>query len=244
MPVSRFYCPRLPAPVEAARLSDVFVQLDAEQAHHARKVLRLRPNDLVELCDGRGRVGTGAIDLTGSEARVRLHGVRDEPPPRPAIDIAAALPKGPRLEDMVNQLSQVGADTLIPLRSARSVVDPRAGKFDRLGRIAVEAAKQCRRATLLEIEQMTDFADALARPADLRLLAAPDGDAGATIAEALTKAQRVLVLIGPEGGWTSEEISSAAAAGFVPWRLGPHVMRVETAAAAAVSVLRGMGERV
>lgn len=237
-----------------AELLDVRVDLDADESHHARQVLRLGPGAAVELFDGRGTVAQGTIaagpgpgpgSAGGKAVNVRVTQARRVSQPVPAIDVAAAVPKGPRGDEMVNQLSQLGADRFTPLVAGRSVVNPGAGKLARYSRAAVAAAKQCGRAYVMDVCQPVDLAAALARPYDLRLLAAPggagaaDGAGGAhRVAEALRRAAHVLILIGPEGGWTDAETALAAAHGCLIWSLGPNVLRIETAAAAAVAVAR------
>jgi 16S rRNA (uracil1498-N3)-methyltransferase len=117
-------------------------------------------------------------------------------------------------------------------------VDPRPGKLQRLERQVIEHARQCRRAHLLEVAAAASLADVLARPSDLLLLADPHDRAQQAIDQRLGDAAVVRVLIGPEGGFDDDEREAALAAGALPWSLGPHVLRIETAAAAAVAILR------
>lgn len=237
MPTPRFFCTSLPDADKAGRLSDV--TLDAQQARHAGKVLRLKTGDAVELFDGTGRVAVGSADMRGREVRVCLDQIEQITPPTPVIEVAVSLPKGPRAQDMVDQLSQLGADRLIPLRCARSVSAPSAGKMQRLTRTAIESAKQSRRATLLAIEAPQTFDQVVHNDADLRLLACLEGATDtAAIQAQLAGAVRVMVMIGPEGGWSDDELTAATSANWLSWRFGPNVMRVETAATTAVGVLR------
>ncbi len=218
--------------------ADDLVELDAAQARHARRVLRLTDGEQVEVFDGHGGVGCGILTGGPSTTRVRLERIWREPPSRPRIELAVAFPKGGRVDDLVAQLSQLGADALIPLCTRRSVVRPRDAKLSRLAQQAIEHARQCRRAHLLEIEPVADLDDVLARPCDLLLVADPQGQAMADLAGRLAAAAVVRVLIGPEGGWSDEELERVRRRAAVPWRFGPHVMRIETAAAAAAAILR------
>ncbi len=207
------------------------------------RVLRLREGDAVELFDGRGTTAQGEIEFQGSQALVRLTETRKAPPPQPRVHVAAALPKGTRAKDMVNQLGQLGADQLTPLLTEHSVTDPRAGKLGQLERVAIESAKQCGRAYLMRVCPPQSFKDVLAQPHGLCLFAdtaqpATPGGVGDAIAKQIAEAKDVLILIGPEGGWSDEERRMANDAGAVAWSLGPHTLRVETAAAAAVAVAR------
>ncbi|MHC4995516.1 MAG: RsmE family RNA methyltransferase, partial [Planctomycetota bacterium] len=112
--------------------------------------------------------------------------------------------------------------------------------IDKLQRVANESAKQCHRDWTLRVNPLVHFAECVgAADHDLKLIADTNQpEDQRAIKEVLAVAERVLVLIGPEGGWTGDERAAAAAAGFRPWRLGPHVMRIGTAAIAATAILR------
>jgi 16S rRNA (uracil1498-N3)-methyltransferase len=244
-PLPRFYCPNLPSPPAAGtRLPDASLPLDDDQARHARKVLRLRDGDGVELFNGqglvaRGELRAGAGPATGARdlaAWVALTQVRQAQRLRPALDLAVAFPKGPRADDLVEQLSQAGVDELIPLRTRRGVVLPGTGKLARLQRAAVESAKQCGRNFLMTVAEPHSLDQVIARGHDVRILADPrpaGPESGHLMPPLFQAAARVLVLIGPEGGWAPEEEQAADAALCTRWVLGPHVMRIETAALAA-----------
>ena len=220
----RFYCPDLTADDDLS-----VVRIDPDQARHARTVLRLSAGDTVELFNGSGLTATASIQNDDLKLLQR----RQEPRLRPVLDMAVCLPKGPRADDMVNQLSQLGVDRLIPLRSARSVVDPRPRKLERFRKAAIESAKQCDRAYLMAIDPTADFSEVIGRDADVKLIADPDGEQVATL-----NAKHVLIVIGPEGGWTDEEHQQAQAAGFLAWSFAPHTLRIETAAVAAAAIVR------
>ncbi|MCC6579772.1 MAG: 16S rRNA (uracil(1498)-N(3))-methyltransferase [Phycisphaeraceae bacterium] len=237
----RFTCLTLPNPL-AATLSDdraAIVELDTEQSHHAGRVLRLREGEAVELLDGQGGIGSGTIVRLKPTVAVRITAVCRDMPPRPRITLAAAMPKGSHADEMVDQLSQLGADELTPLITQRSVVDPRDAKLDRLRKRAQEACKQCGRSRLMTINSPMTLDQALALPASLKLIALPEGVA--MRGDELVGADDVLTLIGPEGGWTDEERQAAIRAGCRPWRIAPHILRIETAAVAAASLLRYAG---
>jgi len=250
----RFYTPRL---------DDDRLTLDAEQAAHARKSLRLSTGDTVELFDGRGTVAVGRIEQSGGRMTVAVVARAVEPAPRPTFDLAVATPKGGRADQLVESATQLGVDRLIPLISERTVVEPRRAKLERFERIVIEACKQSRRARLMAVDEPTPLKALLERvDHDLRLIAdAPGGDAGVSAPGAigepvqklheaggaagwptkLRESERLIVLIGPEGGWSEGERRLASAASFQPWRFGPHVLRVETAALAAAAIVRAVG---
>ena len=238
MAVRRFYC---------AEIGGEAIELDDAQAAHARKALRLREGDAVELFDGAGGVAEGRISALGPRLVVAVTGRRTVPRPTPTLDLAAAIPKGDRAATLIEAAAQLGVDRLIPLVTERSVVDPGAKKRQRFERIAADAARQSERAWVMAVDPPTDL-PALLRRADhdLKLLCDVPaeavqplqgaGEAGARMAEA----RRALVLVGPEGGWTADERRAAAAAGCLAWTFSDNVLRVETAALAAAAILRSL----
>lgn len=244
----------------SADIAEDRVTLDEEQARHARKVLRLKPGESVELFDGRGRIAEGKLDVQAGKAAVQVARRWEEKPPRPRLELAVAMPKGSRADVLVEKVSELGVDRLIPMHTARSVVAVGETKVDRLRRLAVASAKQSGRAHLMEVAEVSDFSDVLAEAGEAavatgdgkvsggasagrRLLLITDADGVGTIGpgdllESLGKVTRVRVLVGPEGGWTVGEREAADEAGFVPWRMGPFTLRVETAAMAAAALCR------
>lgn len=210
------------------------VVLEGDDAHHLARVKRVEPGAEVLLLDGRGRVATSRVAATRKTGRdgwfvdVTLGPVELVQPVRPRLDVWACAPKGDRLGAMIDGLSQVGAASWAPLVTARTVVEPGAHKLDRVHRIAVESSKQCGRAWMLEIEEGGDVEAALATDA-MVVMADGSGEAYQPAGE------RVRLLVGPEGGWNDGELARARAAGARVCRFGPHVMRVEVAAAAAAA---------
>ncbi|MBI1367907.1 MAG: RsmE family RNA methyltransferase [Planctomycetes bacterium] len=226
----------------AADLTPTLIELDDEQARHARKSLRLAIGDRVSLFNGLGDVAAGIVREAGRSLVIERQAVEYVAPLTPAIDLAVAIPKGARADGLIEKASELGADRLIPLLTDRSIVDPREGKLDRFARMAIESAKQCGRPHLLHINPPTRLTDLFAaRDHDVKLIAdTADAPGVHDLPTRIRAARRVLVLIGPEGGWTDAERAAAKARNFIAWRLGPHVMRIETAAAAALAILRGL----
>jgi 16S rRNA (uracil1498-N3)-methyltransferase len=215
--------------------------LTGDEAWHAVSVKRVHAGDTVELLDGRGTVATAAV--TSSEKRkggaslgLRVDAVRAEPPTSPRVEVWSAVPKADRAAQMIDQLAQAGAAAWRPLIADRSVTDA-DHKADRLHRIAAEASKQCGRAWHMELGAPCTLADAAAwsaAHAGSAFIADATGSSPAIVPASGT----VVVLVGPEGGFTESELAALKNAGAAPLRLGPHVLRTETAAvAAAVAVL-------
>ncbi len=229
MPSYRFYI---------TDLTPSIVALDEQESQHARKVMRVAVGDAVELFDGVGGLATGCVSQIGRRVEIEVQHRHRAERSQPVIDLAVALPKGDRAAMLVEKAAELGADRLIPLITRRSVVEPGEGKIERFGRITVEAAKQCGRAWLMQIAPTAPFEQLVkASDHDKKLIA----DTGAAMGMTPMTGEppgKILVLIGPEGGWTQDERQLAARHGFVPWCLGPYVMRIETAAIAAVAILR------
>ena len=210
------------------------IPLDAEQSHHARAVLRLRVDDAVELFDRAGAVATGVITRIEDVVMVRVERV-DRPAALSATTIAAAVPKGDRADWMIEKLSELGIARFVPLRTARSVVHPEGAKLDRWKRIATESAKQCKRPGLMEIDPLTPLQEFICS-IDPRtgVYLAIDGDAPLP---SIISGGQLAILVGPEGGWTPEEAQQMRDHGLTPARLGPTILRIETAAIVAAGIL-------
>jgi 16S rRNA (uracil1498-N3)-methyltransferase len=212
----------------AAPLAPGRVEVSGAEAHHARDVLRLRPGDAVRLCDGAGRQGAGTVaEAAPGRLAVTLAEVETATPPSIAgLTIACALPKGERAADLVRMLTEIGVGALRPLVTARG---ERASAPERLARVAAEALKQCRRAHALILLPPLPVA-ALAADSGRLMVADPHGSPLRPGAPG-----PATVAIGPEGGFTEAELGTLLAAGAEPARLGPHVMRIETAAVCAAA---------
>jgi len=202
--------------------------IDAEDAHHLVRVLRLRDGEIVTATDGAGRWRACRF-LRGS--RLEADGpVVATAPPEPALTVGFAPVKGERTEWAVQKLTELGVDRIVPLRTARSVVrwegDRAAAAVARLRKVAREAVMQSRRVWLPAV---TD----IATPADVpgAALAEPGG--------APPSLARPAVLVGPEGGWAPEELAGAAAT----VSLGEQVLRSETAALAAAAIFGALRSR-
>lgn len=213
--------------------------VSGEQAEHARRVRRAAPGDRVLVFTGSGVVAECEVVDAKRDLSLRVVERRAVEPERPRIDVFAATPKGPRADDMVDALSQAGAQSWTPLETKLSVVEPRKNKMDRMARIAAESAKQCLRAWTMRIGKMTPFGAAL-KAADGESLVIAD-QSGAPYRR--TGADAVRLLIGPEGGWTDAELAAATDAGAQVASFGPHVMRIEVAAPVACAIVHDAERR-
>jgi 16S rRNA (uracil1498-N3)-methyltransferase len=229
---------------------DAAAWLEGDEARHLTRVMRARVGDLVELFDGCGHVWTAEIHAIG-KGRVQLllrfehpqvaagDGASASRATRPSLSMATALPKGDRQRWMIEKLTELGVERLVPLVTARGVAEATPSAIARLSRTVIEACKQCRRTELMEIaEPMTLEAVIASRGTDeTGLLADPQGVSMRTLLG--DDASKLLCLIGPEGGFTDGERRLAEAGGFRAVCLGRHVLRVETAAVAVAAVVAG-----
>lgn len=213
--------------------------ITGEEADHARKARRAAAGDRVTILTGAGILAECEILDAKRDLRLRVREVREIEPERPMIEVFAATPKGPRADDMVDALSQAGAHSWTPLETKWSVVEPRKNKMERMGRIAAESAKQCLRAWTMRIEELTQFRDALAVEPGCALVIADQSGSAYTP----SGAERVRLLIGPEGGWTDDELAAARDAGARVACFGPHVMRIEVAAPIACAIIHDQERR-
>lgn len=236
----RIFLPTLTADLPIGSM----VVVDAEEARHAIRVKRLEPGERVELFNAAGLVAGAALERiekdrdAGWIMGVRISEIRERAPLTPRIEVFASAPKGDRLDQMIDQLSQVGAASWTPLITERTVVEPRAGKLERLERIAIESAKQCGRDWAIRIGEPVELATLLRSSA--RTIVA---DASGRSAITPSVADETRLLVGPEGGWTPEELKTLANSGASIVRFGECIMRVETAAVAGVSIVMDVARR-
>ena len=213
--------------------------LEGDEARHVARVMRARTGDSLEVFDGQGRWWTATVtEIDRGKIELELGAGSSEPTAAGGrLTLAVALPKGDRQKWLIEKLTELGVERLVPLQTTRGVAEPTAAAIERLRRGVVEACKQCGCCRLLEITAPGTLQSivSLAPPAR-RLLADP---AGLPLAAAATPTGGdLLVAVGPEGGFTTEEVAAAEAAGFRRVSLGPHILRIETAAIAMAAAYR------
>ena len=217
------------------------VLVQGAEAHHLAVVCRLRPGDAVCLFNGDGHQYPARIEeITRREVALEVFAVESPARELPFhLHVAAPLPRGDRAQFLLEKLTELGVTSFTPLRTARSVVHPRETKLDKLQRYVIEASKQCGRNVLLEVQSMVEW-PAFCAAAELpprRVVAHPGADGTRSMAEN-EPGYDTVVAVGPEGGFTEDEVALARAAGWRLLDLGPRILRVETAAI-ALAVLFG-----
>ena len=215
------------------------VRLDREEARHALGSRRLDAGDEITLFDGRGRIGQAMIEARAKDGSVpvRVRSATSLDRPSPLIHLRSALPKGDRQSDLLDMAAQLGVASVGPLRCRRSVVTDPGGRDDRRRRILAEACKQARCPWIPELVPEADLTTTLAAARTAGLSIAIAHPVGATPA-LFPGAGSVMLLVGPEGGFSDDEVDAARAAGALPLDLGPTILRTELAAAVGVAFLR------
>jgi 16S rRNA (uracil1498-N3)-methyltransferase len=239
--------------IHLAHLSLGAINLPEKQAHYLRDVLRLNEGAPVEVFDASGQVGQARIVSSGQGGvTITIDDVRPATSPRLRLTIASAIPKGARADWMIEKLSELGADAFIPLIAVRSVVIPRdSNKSDRWARLASESARQSGRSDVMTLEPAAEVGKLVAEARngdrlawylstrdDARPLANQFSEAGPGACGGQGHALAALtLLVGPEGGWTPDEIAAFDGAQLPGVRLTATVLRVETAAVAAAAII-------
>lgn len=235
----RFFCPVPLAP-------GAVIELPEPLAHHAVHVLRLRSGDQLVLFDGTGGEYPARLEAAGRQVRAVLGPWRDAERESPLdLTLAQALPAGEKMDWVVQKAVELGVARIAPVVCARSVVrlaGERARRREEHWRqVMIAACEQCGRNRLPQLAPLAELADFLALAAPqlqaARLLLAPGGD---QFLRDIAPGTPVMLLVGPEGGFTEGEEAAALAAGFRRLSLGPRVLRTETAGLAALAALAAL----
>jgi 16S rRNA (uracil1498-N3)-methyltransferase len=212
-----------------------------EAAHrHLIKVLRLGPGAAIQIFDGAGTVIQACIEAVGkSSVEVSLGERFQVPAPPCAITLLQSLPKGERMDFIVQKTTELGVKRIVPVLTEFGMVKPPSTRRQRWQTIAEEAARQCGRADVPEILDCLALDPALAQFAGqegVRFMLW-EGERTRPFRAALATGPReVVLLVGPEGGFSHAEVNAATQAGFLPVSIGPRILRAETAAMVAVAL--------
>lgn len=232
--------------VGTAELAADRVTVDGPEGRHAAVVRRLREGETVDLSDGLGLRARCTVAAVGKDHIVcAVVERREEPAPRPRLTVVQALPKGDRGELAVEMMTEAGVDAVVPWAAERSVTrwkgDRAAKALAKWRATAREAAKQARRGRLPEVAEPADRAAvaALLAGADLGVVLHEDGAARLAALDLPSgEGPGIVVVVGPEGGFSDAELDAFDAAGAVRALLGPSVLRTSTAGVAALAVLQ------
>jgi 16S rRNA (uracil1498-N3)-methyltransferase len=219
-------------------------ELTGADAEHLVRVLRAEAGQVYEICDSRDVFLAEIETARKSQVVFRCLEKLAEPEPEAVLVLIPALFKFDRFEWLIEKATELGVARIKPfeaVRTERGLAEAAAKRIARWERIGLEASQQSRRNRLPEIEAVGTLADALAVEASVRLVL--DEEAGVEpilgrVPDRRSSDDTVALMLGPEGGWTSEERAETAAAGWTPVSLGSTVLRSETAAIAGLAVVK------
>ena len=235
----RFYAPK-------NQISGNSISLSGEEAHHLSRVLRLDPSREVSVLDGEGddylcRI----VSIASHDVQLEIIQVQPTTSESPIhVTLAQGLVKGDKFDFIVQKATELGVSTITPLETDHSDVkvkdDRMQKKLERWRRISLESLKQCGRSRLVEINEVATVREVAGSTSDCVLLAFTERG-GITISEVLSNqssTSRIVALVGPEGGWSEQELALFTDTGCVPVTLGPRILRTETAAVVALTLIQ------
>jgi 16S rRNA (uracil1498-N3)-methyltransferase len=223
-------------------LRNGLAELHGEDARHLTRVLRVEPGQRYEISDNRAAYLAEIAEARGERVVFRVLEPIAAPDPSASMTLLASIIKFDRFEWIVEKATELGVERILPVaatRTEKGLFDASAKRAERWRRIAREASQQSRRIRMPEIAPAVRFERAIAEAADYRcfLDEAEAPPLLATLPPARTTSDRIAVLLGPEGGWTDAERELASGSGWSAASLGPHILRTETAAVAALAIL-------
>ncbi len=234
----RFYLSSLDIQAASAR----FLTLSGQEARHLAQVLRLQSGEVVEFFDGTGCIVQAQLaELAPDRVTAQvLAARREEPEAFPRLVLVQALLKGKKMDLVVQKANELGASALVPL--VTRFCEKREGSeaaLARWQRILIESCKQCRRAVPMRIEAVQALAEADFSWAATRLVAwEGEKKQGLPLVRLGADSGPICLIVGPEGGLHADEVAHLVAQDFTAFSLGAQVLRAETAALAAVSLIR------
>jgi 16S rRNA (uracil1498-N3)-methyltransferase len=238
--MARFYVPQ-------PRIEKGMLRIEGDEVKHIRRALRLKAGDEIIFFDGLGKEYGGTIVEEGpSSVVVRVQNIFSS---RRESDLevilAQSLLKGEKMDYLIQKATELGIKEIIPFFSSRSVpLLEKSGKLKRHHRwekIAIEASKQCGRGVVPKIELLQDYSEMLQSPSpnSLRLILwEREGVNLKEVMRKITEKRDVFFIIGPEGGFSQEEIEKSKKVGFLPVTLGRRILRAETASLCLLSILQ------
>ncbi|NLX21755.1 MAG: 16S rRNA (uracil(1498)-N(3))-methyltransferase [Phycisphaerae bacterium] len=240
-------------------LAEGIQALPADEARHARLARRLSVDDRVVLFDGQGHEATATVIACGRRAfEVQAGPVKYAPRRTPRLTLAVAMPKGPRQDMLIEKCTELGTAALVPLSSDRSVASVSAHRLSKWRQTTIAAAKQSGQAWLPELCLPMTLPELFAEVSAFDQVLVGLSSAPAACEEARVAGERnppspiidllpvlrectsILGVVGPEGGWTSDEVDTLTQAGITPISLGPNILRIETAAVALATLIHAV----
>ena len=234
--------------VEPEQIGPEWATITGPDVNHIRNVLRMKPGEAVRISDGKGSCYDGTIDtLQSDEIIVRLTGEKMESTELPVeVVLFQGLPKSDKMEWIIQKNTELGVGAIVPVATSRAVVKLDEKKADskvkRWNGIAEAAAKQSKRTLIPEVCSVLSFKQALLESAtfDVKLMPYENAEGMAFTRKCIGEIRpgaKVAVFIGPEGGFSEEEVKAASEMGFLPITLGRRILRTETAGMSVLSMI-------
>ncbi len=218
-----------------------FVELTGTEAHHASRVLRVRPGEEISVADDSGRVLDAVVTEVGSVVRAQVRVVHEAGWAKPAVTLVQAVAKGDRMDDVVSKAVEIGVSRIVPFIAERSVVrwdqSRRRKAHERWSAVARGAAKQCRSPHLTVVDEVRDGVAGALSEGEPVLVLHEGGSVRLRDAFPATVPDAVTVVVGPEGGLAPAEIDLLVRGGASIVTLGERILRTETAGVVAAAII-------
>lgn len=235
----RFYVP-------PKNIRDNIVLLPAEHRNHIKNVFRMKPGDTCIVFDGTGFEYEVCLEKIYPEPEGKIiNRLKANTPNKVKITLVQGIAKGEKMDLIIQKCSEIGVDVFVPCRCERTIIKlDQAGatkKQERWQRIAQAAAEQSHSTTVPIVEPVADFAAVLKQIKSGQLALIPwEGEKSTSIKKILrnTAKDSITIFIGPEGGFSEQEIAGAKEAGVIPVSLGPRILRTETAGIVVAAIVR------
>jgi len=214
--------------------------ITGSDVHYLKDVLRIKPGDEIEILDGSGTIYSAKINNIQKD-KIKLDIIRSsksETEPKVEITLAQSLPKAKKMDFIIQKCTELDVSEIIPVITERSI--SKGEKTARWQKIAIEAAEQSGRASIPKVASLIDFKSLLKKAKEFDLALIPwEMEKTNRLKTILQKSsfRNIIMLIGPEGGFSSQEIAEAKTAGFIPISLGKRILRAETAGMAMLSMM-------
>ena len=233
--------------VSPSQISNNIATITGAEHHHLRNVLRTKPGETVRIIDGTGNVYTARIleardDRLSSETQILSHEFHAAVSPK--LTLFQGLPKNDKMELILQKTTELGVAQVVPLHSEYALQKPSQNRYERWHRVLIAATKQSERAWLPELCSAQTFETALTQldKFSVCLFFSPHRDQDLpirhikTVLREIPRPDTIALFVGPEGGFSDQEITRAIESGCIPVTLGRNILRTETAAIVAVAV--------
>lgn len=238
--------------VHPAQINADTATITGSEQHHLRNVLRITSGDIIRIIDGQGNVYIAEIldtptNRSASTAKILTH--KFHATPAPTLTLFQGLPKNDKMALILEKTTELGITQIVPLHSERSLQKPSQSRYERWHRVVISATKQCKRAWLPKLCNTQQFEVSLAQleKFSLCLLLSPHTEQAPTTSYAEVQhiktvlrstphTTAIALVVGPESGFSDQEIATAIRSGCIPVTLGTNILRTETAAIVAVAV--------